>query len=398
MAGYIGSKASVVSSGAERKKVFDITTTTTSLTGCSYTPNQVHVFHNGVRLVDGTDYTATDGSTVTLTTAAQSGEEVVVISYATFQTSDTVSASAGGTFTGDVTFSGAFTSQGIDDNANATAMTIDSSENVLIGTTSTTIVGSGGLAAKPQGSGVRLDISNSGGSAMLLDRRTNDGDIVTFYKDGSTVGSIGTQGSVIRVGSGNTNVGFFTSGTVRIQPLDSSGTGNDASIDLGYSTSRFKNLYLSGGVYLGGTGAANYLDDYEEGGWTPTVTGESGGTMGLSGATGSYVKVGRMVTVNGFVSISSAGSASGTLQFSNLPFTVADTVGSTGIEASGSISFFDNLSTAVNSLTTNAIESTTNLRLFGQTSATQTNNQGITVAQVGSSNSNFRFSCTYFTS
>lgn len=88
MSGYIGTKASVVSSGAERKKVFDITATTTSLTGCSYTPNQVHVFHNGVRLVDGTDYTATDGSTVTLTTAAQSGDEVVVISYATFQPAD----------------------------------------------------------------------------------------------------------------------------------------------------------------------------------------------------------------------------------------------------------------------------------------------------------------------
>ena len=112
MAGYIGSKASVVSNGAERKKVFDITATTTSLTGCSYTPNQVHVFHNGVRLVDGTDYTATDGSTVTLTTAAQSGDEVVVVSYATFQTSDTVSASAGGTFTGGVVFDGAATFNG----------------------------------------------------------------------------------------------------------------------------------------------------------------------------------------------------------------------------------------------------------------------------------------------
>jgi hypothetical protein len=112
MAGYIGTKASVVSSGAERKKVFDITTTTTSLTGCSYTPNQVHVFHNGVRLVDGTDYTATDGSTVTLTTAAQNGDEVVVISYATFQTSDTVSASAGGTFSGDITISGSLSVDG----------------------------------------------------------------------------------------------------------------------------------------------------------------------------------------------------------------------------------------------------------------------------------------------
>lgn len=93
MAGYIGSKASVVSSGAERKKVFDITTTTTSLTGLSYTPNQVHMFHNGVRLVDGTDYTATNGTSITLTTAAENGDQVVVISYATFQPADTYSKS-----------------------------------------------------------------------------------------------------------------------------------------------------------------------------------------------------------------------------------------------------------------------------------------------------------------
>jgi len=106
MAGYIGSKASVVTPGAERKKIFAITTTTTSLTGLVYTPGFVHVYHNGVRLVDGTDYTATNGTSITLTTAAQNGDEVVVISFATFQTSDTVSASAGGTFTGEVTFAG----------------------------------------------------------------------------------------------------------------------------------------------------------------------------------------------------------------------------------------------------------------------------------------------------
>jgi hypothetical protein len=40
---------------------------------------------------------------------------------------------------------------------------------------------------------------------------------------------------------------------------------SDASLDLGAAGVRFKNLYLSGGVYLGGTGSANYLDDYEEG-------------------------------------------------------------------------------------------------------------------------------------
>ena len=88
MAGYIGSKVSVVSSGAERKKTFAITTSTTNLTGLSYTPTYVHVYHNGVRLVDSSDYTATNGTSITLTNTAVSGDEVVVISYATFQQAD----------------------------------------------------------------------------------------------------------------------------------------------------------------------------------------------------------------------------------------------------------------------------------------------------------------------
>ena len=28
---------------------------------------------------------------------------------------------------------------------------------------------------------------------------------------------------------------------------------------------------FNGGVYIGGTGSANLLDDYEEGTWTPTI-------------------------------------------------------------------------------------------------------------------------------
>ena len=112
MAGYIGSKASVVSSGAENKKTFTITGATTSLTGLNYTVGKVHVFQNGVRLVDGTDYTATNGTTITLTVAAQSGDNVVVISQAAFQVADLPAGTPS-----------------IDDNGNATALTIDSSES-----------------------------------------------------------------------------------------------------------------------------------------------------------------------------------------------------------------------------------------------------------------------------
>jgi hypothetical protein len=253
MAGYIGSKASVVSSGAERKKVFDITTTTTSLTGCSYTPNQVHVYHNGVRLVDGTDYTATDGSTVTLTTAAQSGDEVVVISYATFQTSDTVSASAGGTF--------------------SNAVTIDA----------------------------------DGATVLTVDRATSYGPIIELQRNGSTVGEIG----VAEFSGASVGRPFFTNHSEEGLGIHYIGTANAAIVPirnneevddagyLGYTNHRWKDLYLSGGVYLGGTGSANYLADYETGTWTPEVAdvgaGESYNAGTYSSGTNTYVKIGNVV-------------------------------------------------------------------------------------------------------
>ena len=113
MAGYIGSKASVVSSGVERKKTYSITGSTTSLTGLNYTVGKVHVFQNGVRLLDGTDYTATNGTSITLTVAAQSGDNVVVVSQASFQLSESYTSTeadaefvtkTGDSMTGDLSF------------------------------------------------------------------------------------------------------------------------------------------------------------------------------------------------------------------------------------------------------------------------------------------------------
>ena len=55
--------------------------------------------------------------------------------------------------------------------------------------------------------------------------------------------------------------------TDSVIPVTGTGANADGTKDLGITSSRwrFKDLYLSGGVYLGGTGAANKLDDYEEG-------------------------------------------------------------------------------------------------------------------------------------
>jgi hypothetical protein len=75
-------------------------------------------------------------------------------------------------------------------------------------------------------------------------------------------------------------------------------------------------LIASGGVYLGGTGAANKLDDYEEGTWTPT--GASLVSVGsIHNAT--YTKVGNLVTVNAWIKTNATGTS---IQISGLPFAI----------------------------------------------------------------------------
>jgi hypothetical protein len=89
----------------------------------------------------------------------------------------------------------------------------------------------------------------------------------------------------------------FAYDTSHIVPASSAGAENDAAISLGHVNSRFVDLYLSGGAYLGGTGAANKLEDYEQGTWTPVLS-FGGGSTGItySQQDGNYTKVGRLVT------------------------------------------------------------------------------------------------------
>ena len=70
------------------------------------------------------------------------------------------------------------------------------------------------------------------------------------------------------------------------------------------------------GILLGGTGAANKLDSYEEGTWTPTGVG-----LALGSPSGTYTKVGRLVTVNWlFVYPTTTSGSQSSIE--GLPFTV----------------------------------------------------------------------------
>jgi hypothetical protein len=90
----------------------------------------------------------------------------------------------------------------------------------------------------------------------------------------------------------------------------------------------------SKGIYLGVTSAtaANLLDDYEEGIFTPTFTSTSA-SFSYSYQNGYYTKIGRSVTCHIFIRGQSSGTTSNSLFISGLPFT---SLNSSSLYASGS--------------------------------------------------------------
>jgi len=195
-----------------------------------------------------------------------------------------------------------------------------------------------------------ITVDKDGAAVITADRASSDGTIIDLQKDGSSVGSIGSLNSARDLHVNSTG-GILTlesnfSSTERIILFGNTyfgprSTDNNA-VDLGRSVSQFKNLYLSGGVYLGGTGSANYLDDYERGTFTPALSA-TGWTFSYSVQQGTYIKVGDLVTCSIYVrSSSTSGSGVTQLRITNLPFTINNTNNSsyTGapivVEGSGS--------------------------------------------------------------
>ena len=83
-------------------------------------------------------------------------------------------------------------------------------------------------------------------------------------------------------------------------------------------------LKAANGILFGtDTAAANTLDDYEEGTWTPVLT-FGGGSTGITYNTqaGNYTKVGRITAATINISLSSKGTSTGTSEIT-LPFTSA---------------------------------------------------------------------------
>lgn len=143
---------------------------------------------------------------------------------------------------------------------------------------------------------------------------------IVFAYDDTDRGYISVSGDKLYLGSQQCALGFDPQGLGGdVHPITSAGFKRDAQINLGKSDARFKDLWLSGGVYIGGTASANHLDDYEEGTWTPTLT--CGNSIGLNVAAASYTKVGNLVTVTArLTNINTNDASSGFITLGGLPF------------------------------------------------------------------------------
>ena len=130
----------------------------------------------------------------------------------------------------------------------------------------------------------KLHVEGAGTQFLLNNSTTNDG---LYLKAGSGAVSLQT-------GGGGHTMNFFTSGTERLRILSGGGL-----------------------TFNGDTAAANALDDYEEGTWTP-ADGRAGLTL-TQEATQRYVKIGSLVFVNMYVGYPSTTNSS-TAIISGFPY------------------------------------------------------------------------------
>jgi hypothetical protein len=302
------------------------------------------------------------GTTVTL---GDSGDTITIPSGVTFDASSgglagtlTTAAQPNITSVGTLT---SFSSTGIDDNATSTAITIDSSENVGIGTTSPASLGSNITTVEiTGGSTIRqggVYLSNS------------DKSVKSYIYGSNTATNIGTETNIplvlltnnserMRIDSsgrvliGTTNVDvygsstesgqvFGTTGSLQLSNDDTGSAGNAAlyinqvntpasntkSVRFLYEGTEVGSIITSTtgiGIRLGGTGTANTLDDYEEGTWTPTYVPDSGSFTSVTYAStaGEYTKIGNTVYFTFYIQTNAitVGSASGYVKIGGLPF------------------------------------------------------------------------------
>jgi len=265
----------------------------------------------------------------------------------------------------------------------------------LVGTTDSNLTDNttgSGIVAQANGA---LVVAREANTPFYVNRTgTSDGTLVDFRKDGGTVGSIGTQNGsdfyITGTASDDTGLRFQTN---EIVPVNDAGGNRDNAIDLGKSNIRFKDLYLSGGAYLGGTAAANFLDDYEEG--TANLSySASGSSFNYTYRKCYYARVGNKVHIMVNMQLDGTQTLTGnTVQIIGLPFT---SVNDAAHQASACcrVRFF-NFSSGYTYLTATVGSNTTQIGLLQN--GDNVANQAAVANQLSNNSGQIMFTLTYTT-
>jgi hypothetical protein len=252
---------------------------------------------------------------------------------------------------------------------------IDSSGRLLVGTSSDIgIFGqssrnlqvSSGTGATDAGLAVRSFGNNANCSAIDFIKSRGTGSTNTVVQDGDNLGNIffaGADGTNYRRAA---DIQAFVDGTPGADDMPGRLVFSTTADGASSPTERMRitsDAYVrlasgTGGIQFNGdTAAANALDDYEEGTWTPSV----GGTATYTDQTGFYTKIGRTVTASFKFAINSIGTGS-TFNVSGIPFATADV-------GRGGVYFYYWVDLAQSTVTLAGLLGTTSFDITGQDTA-----------------------------
>ena len=141
------------------------------------------------------------------------------------------------------------------------------------------------------------------------------GEFTSTGIDGTVIG--GTTPAAITATT-FTSTGIDDNALSTAMTLDSSGATLLGTTSAGSAGAG--DLVVNGGVYLGGTGSANLLGDYEEGTWTPGI--QQGGFSSITVLSATYTKIGRVVCARASITFVGSGTTEA-LYLNGLPFNVA---------------------------------------------------------------------------
>jgi hypothetical protein len=217
-------------------------------------------------------------------------------------------------------------------NGSTTAVTIDTSQNVGIGTASPNAP----LHVTRSTGGVTATFANTATSNQNanINAVSDNSTAISLRVFGSAAGSAGmlaanstmlyTSAADLNIlaDNGSGVIKFATGGTTERMRIPAAGGVQSAgSISVGGATPTTSGAGITFPASQSASSDANTLDDYEEGTWTPTLT-FSGGSIGITytARTARYTKIGRLVYVFAAVTLSNKGSSSGAANVNNLPF------------------------------------------------------------------------------